>query len=56
MMPKEERVDKPEIHVNARGGLYVKTDELLRSAKARELLDKAAKILPLNNPPNPQKN
>ena len=55
-MSKEMKSDKPEIHVNARGGLYVKADELLRSAKARELLDKAAKILPPNNPPNLQKN
>ncbi len=55
-MSNEAKRDKPEIHVNARGGLYVKTDELLRSAKARELLDKAAKILPSNSPQNSPKN
>ena len=48
-MSKESASDRPKIYVNARGGLYVKADELLRSKKVRRLIDKMAK-LPLTQP------
>ena len=43
-MSKEAMSDRPKIHVNARGGLYVKAEELLRSKKARAIIDKMAKL------------
>ena len=44
-MSKESPSDRPKIHVRTpRGGLYVKADELLRSKKARAIIDKAAKL------------
>lgn len=43
-MAKEASSDRPKIHVTPRGGLYVKADELLRSKKARAIIDKMAKL------------
>ena len=43
-MSKESLSDRPKIYANARGGLYVKADELLRSKKARAIIDKMAKL------------
>ena len=43
-MSKEARPERPKIYVNARGGLYVKADELLRSEKARSIIEKMAKL------------
>ena len=43
-MSKEAMPERPKIYVNARGGLYVKADELLRSKKARAIIDKMAKL------------
>ena len=42
-MSKEAMPERPRIYVNARGGLYVKADELLRSKKVRHLIDEMAK-------------
>lgn len=44
VMSKEARPERPKIYVNARGGLYVKADELLRSEKARAIIEKMAKM------------
>ena len=41
-MSNEVRHDRPKIHVNARGGMYVKADDLLRSSKVRAIIDKMA--------------
>ena len=43
-MSKESLSDRPKIHVTPRGGLYVKADELLRSKKARAIIDKMAQL------------
>ena len=53
-MSKEEGPERPKVYVNANGGLYVKADELLRSKKARAIIEKMAK-LPLKQMPTPPK-
>lgn len=39
-MPNQAKDDRPKIHVNARGGMYVKADDLLRSSKVRTIIEK----------------
>ena len=53
-MSKESASDRPKIYVNARGGLYVKADELLRSKKVRHLIDEMVKF-PFTQPSTPSK-
>ena len=36
--------DRPPIYVTAKGGLYVKADELLRSKRARAVIDQMARL------------
>ena len=43
-MSKEVMPERPKIYVNARGGLYVKADELLRGKKARAIIDEMAEF------------
>lgn len=36
--------DRPPIYVTAKGGLYVKADELLRSKRARVVIDQMVRL------------
>lgn len=36
--------DRPPIYVTAKGGLYVKADELLRSKRARAVIDQMVRL------------
>ena len=41
---QEELLDKPKIYVSRWGEIYVKPEDLLRSKKARKLIEQMAKI------------
>ena len=46
MSKKEQGTDedRPPIYVTAKGGLYVKADELLKSKRARAVIDQMARL------------
>lgn len=46
MSKKEQGTDedRPPIYVTAKGGLYVKADELLRSKRARAVIDQMVRL------------
>ena len=39
-----ETLERPRVYVTRKGGLYVKADELLRSRRARAVIEKMAKL------------
>ena len=43
-MAEESSSERPKTYVTRRGGLYVKADELLRSKRARDIIDKMADL------------
>ena len=46
MSKKEQGTDedRPPIYVTAKGGLYVKSDELLKSKRARAVIDQMVRL------------